>query len=89
MKIVLRHQSTGRYYQSPGQWVRRADNALTFEDAGTAVQFCRLHSIGEARPVHRLAPYLMTLLKSSERSFWTANRDNRWHPKRTERFILN
>jgi hypothetical protein len=88
MKVVLRHQTTGRYYHSPGTWVRRADNALIFEDEGMALQFCRLHRL-EAHPVHRLAPYLMTLLKSSERSFWTASQSNRWSQKQTERFVLN
>ena len=87
MKVVLRHQITGRYYRSPGTWVRRADNALAFEDAATAFQFCRLHQVVEAQPVHRLAPYLMPLLKRSDCSMWTYARRNELNQKRTERFV--
>ena len=89
MKVVLRHQLTGRYYRSPGNWVRRADNALAFDDAPTALQFCELHDLPEARPVYRLAPYLMTLLKHSDRSMWTYTRGYRWNPQRDERFVRN
>jgi len=92
MKVVLRHKATGRYYQSPGKWVRRADNALAFEDVGNALQFCRLHCIGEAQPVHRLAPYLMTLLRRPDRSMWeewTSTRSREWYQEQTEKFIRN
>jgi hypothetical protein len=89
MKVVLRHQITGRYYRSPGTWVRRADNALAFEDAAMALQYCRMHQLAEVQPVHRLAPYLMPLLSRSDRSIWTHVRRNQLHPKRTERFVQN
>lgn len=89
MKVVLRHQVTGRYYRSPGTWVRRADNALAFEDAAMALQFCRVHQVEEAQPVHRLAPYLMTLLRHTDQSMWTYVRRNRLDQKRTERFVQN
>lgn len=92
MKVVLRHITTGRYYHSPGKWVRRADNALAFEDVGTALQFSRLNRLGEAQPVHRLAPYLMPLLRSSDRSgweVWASTRGSHWYQEQTEKFVRN
>ena len=88
MKVVLRHQTTGRYYHSPGQWVRRADNALTFEDASVALQFCRTYCLADTQPVHRMAPYLMTLLARSECQTWKPA-GNRFRIEDTEKFIRN
>lgn len=68
MKIVLRHKVTGRYYHGPGLWVRRADNALAFDDMPAAQEFTRAHQLGSAQPVQRLAPYLMSLLRTHRRS---------------------
>ena len=65
MKIVLLHKVTGRYYSPPGGWVRRADNALTFDDLGSARAFSRVYHLEHAQPVHRLAPYIMALLQRS------------------------
>jgi hypothetical protein len=70
MKVVLCHTVTRRYYQAPGKWVRRADNAMSFEDFGTAIEFSRLNRLSRARPVQRLAPYLMPLLHRPQPSVW-------------------
>ena len=70
MKIVLRHNRTGRYYNSPGNWVRRADNALTFDDILAAREFSRLNHLDDTQPVQRLAPYLMALLRKPQPTFW-------------------
>jgi hypothetical protein len=70
MKVVLRHKITGRYYQAPGQWVRRADNARTFADPGAARQFSRHNHLLSAQPVFRLAPYLMPLLHQQRANIW-------------------
>jgi len=67
MKIVLRHRVTGRYYHSPGKWVRRADNALSFEDMSSARAFTRNHHLHSVQAVPRLAPYLMPLLQRPRR----------------------
>jgi len=77
MKIVLRHRSTGRYYRSPDVWVRRSDNALTFDDEETAREFTRLHRLPEVQPVHRLAAYLMPLLQGPQHSMWESCRTRR------------
>ena len=70
MKFVLRHKKTGRYYHSPGKWVRRADNALAFENAHAAQEFCRRKHLLEVQPVQRLAPYLMSLIGKRRQSVW-------------------
>jgi hypothetical protein len=92
MKIVLRHISTGRYYQSPGKWVRRADNALAFDEVGAAWDFSRLHHLAETQPVHRLAPYLIPLLQrpgSAAWESWLRARANQWHTERSRKFGRN
>ena len=92
MKVVLCHQSTGRYYQSPGQWVRRADNALAFEDINTALQFSRDNHLDTTIPVHRLAPYVMWLLKDERRprwQGWTHDRSLRWHAAQVAKSARN
>ena len=70
MKIVLINKVTGRYYHGPGQWVRRSDNALTFEDVSAAQQFSRAHHLANALPVERLAPYIRELLQRPCMAFW-------------------
>jgi hypothetical protein len=70
MKIVLINKVTGRYYHGPGQWVRRSDNALTFEDASAARQFSRTHHLSNALPVERLAPYVRDLLRRPCLTLW-------------------
>lgn len=70
MKIVLRHKMTGRYYNAPGRWVRRADNALAFDDVVTAREFSRVNHLDETQPVQRLAPYMMALLQKRRRTIW-------------------
>jgi DNA-directed RNA polymerase len=70
MKVVLCHTVTRRYYQAPGKWVRRADNAMSFEDFGTAIEFSRQNRLSRARPVQRLAPYLMPLLHRPQPIVW-------------------
>jgi hypothetical protein len=92
MKIVLRHKTTGRYYQSPGKWVRRADNALSFDAVDAAHQFLRLHHIEQTQAVLRLAPYLIPLLHRPGAVVW-----DRWiqaratpaEPARVNRFGRN
>ena len=70
MKIVLINKVTGRYYHGPGQWVRRSDNALAFEDVSTAKQFSRAHHLSNTLPVERLAPYVRELLQRPRLAFW-------------------
>lgn len=70
MKIVLRHKTTGRYFQSPGRWVRRADNALSFDALEFAQEYQRRHHIEETQAVLRLAPYLIPLLNSPRAVVW-------------------
>jgi hypothetical protein len=92
MKIVLRHTVTRRYYQAPGKWVRRADNALAFEDFAAAIEFSRLKRLSRARPVQRLAPYLMPLLHSDAPNVWaTWARDGGtdWYAEQLSRFNRN
>lgn len=92
MKIVLLHKITGRYYHAPGQWVRRADNALAFEDVGAAREFSRRNHLPEVHPVPRLAPYLMPLLEKRHHSMWDGWRprgDGIYHLHRSIKFIGN
>lgn len=96
MKVVLRHQATGRYYSAPGKWVRRADNALAFENAVAACDFVRSHQIPETQAVYRLAPYLIPLLHARQcervaslREGWTAARISQWYCDQTKKFLLN
>ena len=70
MKIVLRHKLTGRYYNAPGRWVRRADNALTFDDVVAAREFSRLNHLEKTQAVQRLAPYMMSLLQKPRHTVW-------------------
>jgi hypothetical protein len=70
MKIVLRHKTTGRYFQSPGRWVRRADNALSFDALEFAQEYQRQHHIEETQAVLRLAPYLIPLLHGPKAAAW-------------------
>ena len=65
MKVVLRHQTTGRYYAASGEWVRRADNALSFDDTISAQAFLRMHQLGMTQAVFRLAPYVTSLLQQT------------------------
>jgi hypothetical protein len=92
MKVVLRHKLTGRYYQSPGKWVRRADNALAFDAVVSARRFSRLHQLSETQPVHRLAPYLMPLLNHRGSSIWESwlrGRSGQWYCDRAKNFGRN
>jgi hypothetical protein len=92
MKVVLRHKVTGRYYQSPGKWVRRADNALAFDALDTARKFSRLHHLAETQPVHRLAPYLMPLLHQPDHVIWESwmrGSAGQWYWERARNFGRN
>lgn len=93
MKIVLIDSVTGRYYHGPGQWVRRADNARTFDDLSAAVHFSRVHALLTAEPVQRLAPYVMQLLRHSvRRGSFTARPGvqlDRWLAEKPYRFFNN
>jgi hypothetical protein len=66
MKVVLRHQFTGRYYSASGAWVRRSDNAMIFDDALSANNYQRSHQIDGTQAVYRLAPYLIPLLHEQD-----------------------
>ena len=92
MKVVLRHKATGRYYQSPGKWVRRSDNALTFDEVGAAREFSLANSLDDAQPVHRLAPYLLPLLLKPRRAMWAEwlrTRASQWYEEHANRFGQN
>jgi hypothetical protein len=92
MKVVLRHTITRRYYQAPGKWVRRADNALAFDDFGTAIEFSRLMRLSRTRPVQRLAPYLMPLLHRPQPSIWqtwTRHGSADWYSEQLTKFSRN
>jgi hypothetical protein len=92
MKIVLRHKTTGRYYQSPGKWVRRADNALTFDAVIAARDYLRLHRLEKTQAVLRLAPYLIPLLQGPRAIVWNGwlrARTSEWYPERAGRFGRN
>ncbi len=62
MKYVLRNRTTGRYLKRLGLWVLGVDEAVTFDDAGEAREFCQAHQLDEAQPVQLLMPHLMSLL---------------------------
>lgn len=92
MKVVLRHKVTGRYYRSPGQWVRRADNALAFDAVDAARAFSRTHRIESTQAVHRLAPYLMPLLHRSRQTAWQSwlrGQMGQWYSDRAHNFARN
>jgi hypothetical protein len=91
MKVVLRHTVTRRYYQAPGKWVRRADNALAFEDFGSAIEFSRLKRLSRTRPVQRLAPYLMPLLlrESTIWDTWHRSGSADWYSERLTKLYRN
>ena len=63
MKYVLRNKTTGRYLKRHGHWVRRMDDAITFEDMTDVREYCQAHRLENVQPVQRLMPYLMSLLR--------------------------
>ena len=92
MKVVLRHNATGRYYRAPYEWVRRADNALAFDDVTAAQKFLQLHQLKDALPVYRFAPFLMSLLQNACETnlpAWTEAERARWLEQRSSRFNRN
>jgi hypothetical protein len=92
MNIVLRHRRTGRYYNRAGRWVRRADNALVFDDVCAARDYSKNHQLDEALPVQRLAPYMMALLRqpgSNALKGWARRRGAYWYLSRATRFSDN
>ena len=92
MKIVLRHRVTGRYYSAPGKWVRRADNALSFDHVDAAREFSESHHLKSAQPVRRLAPYVMGLLQGPSAPLWAMigmQRAPVWDFQRRARFFRN
>ncbi len=91
MKVVLRHKITGRYYQSPDQWVRRADNALAFEDFCADREFSKLNGHFRTRTVKRLAPYLMPLLhrRATIWDAWRRSRTSDWCTEQGSKFSRN
>ncbi len=92
MKIVLRHKTTGHYYRSPGKWVRRADNALTFDAADAAHAYSLEHHLDEAQAVLRLAPYLIPLLQHPRNAAWDRwlrSQASQWYLERAGQFGRN
>ena len=92
MKFVLRHKTTGRYFQSPGRWVRRADNALSFDAAESAHQYQRVNHIPETQAVLRLAPYLIPVLngpRATQWESWLQMRAQQWSATNANRFREN
>ncbi len=68
MKYVLRSQLNGRYLKRSGVWVPRLDEAITFNDAVAAREFCQAHHIENVQLIQRPTPYLMTLLAGAASS---------------------
>ena len=68
MKYVLRNRETGRYLKRLGVWVRRTNEAMSFDDVGEAREFCQAHHLEEAQPVQLLMPYLMSLIAVTSRT---------------------
>jgi hypothetical protein len=62
MKYVLRHKNTGRYLKRCGLWVRRMEEAITFEDMTDVREYCQAHRLENVQAIQRLMPYLMSLL---------------------------
>ena len=63
MKYVLRNKNTGRYLKRQGLWVKRLDEAITFEDLIDVREYCQAHRLEDVQPIRRLMPYLMSLLR--------------------------
>ena len=61
MKYVLRNTTTGRYLKRAGVWVLQIDEAMSFDEAGEAREFCQAHRLNDAQPVQLLMPYLVSL----------------------------
>lgn len=96
MKLVLRHQTTGRYYSAAGAWVRRADNALAFDNAAAARDYLRSRRISRAQAVYRLAPFLIPLVLEHEQQHsralwenWWQARSSRWYFEHVHKFDRN
>jgi hypothetical protein len=68
MKYVLRNKNTGRYLKRKGLWVRRMEEAITFEDVSEAREYCQAHQVEDAQAVQQMMPYLWSLLRGSARS---------------------
>ena len=64
MKYVLRSKETGRYLKRVGVWVLRVQEAITFDDMIEVREYCQWHRIEQVQPVHRLMPYLLSLLRN-------------------------
>ncbi len=60
MKYVLRNITTGRYLKRAGEWVMGIDEAMSFDDATEAQEFCQAHRLSDTKPVQLLMPYLMS-----------------------------
>ena len=73
MKYVLRNKNTGRYLKRQGHWVRRMDDAITFEDMIEVREYCQAHRLVDVQPVQRMMPYLLSLLRKPRRSIALGN----------------
>ena len=69
MKYVLRNKMTGCYLKRKGLWVRRMDEALTFEDLGEVREYCQALGLDDdVQPIQRLMPYLLRLLRQTAKA---------------------
>jgi hypothetical protein len=89
MSIVLRHKISGLYYQAPGRWVRRADNARVFESARAARCVSRSQHLQKAQAVPRLAPYLMQMLRRPQPDAWKIWNRSGWYAKQASKLGQN
>jgi hypothetical protein len=69
MKFVIRNKQTGRYLKRVGLWVKRPDDAMTFEDLMDVREYCQAHRLeNDVQPIRRLMPYLVSLLRGGRAS---------------------
>jgi hypothetical protein len=62
MNIVLQQIETRRFYAGDGDWVREPGEALNFDDARHALQFCRRHHMQNVRLIAFLQGGKVSLL---------------------------
>ena len=63
MKYILRSKETGCYLKRVGVWVRRMQDAMTFDDTIEVREYCQAHRIEHVQTIQRFMPYLMSLLR--------------------------
>lgn len=63
MRFLLRHKRTGQYLKRAGVWVKRPEEAMTFEDMVDVREYCQAHGLDDVQPIRRLMPFLISLLR--------------------------